>query len=202
MSAGRRPSAAGAARPASRPRVGSRPAPVSPRAPSGVGSAKTVSAKAAGGKTTGAKTARARAGRGGRGAARPVRARRVAVLGGVLCVLAVLLAPALRAYLAQQQQVAALRAEVTGQRLQVQELSQESAMWKDDAFVMAQARERLKFVKPGERVLTVIDPPASAKKPASTDPRRQAEQQARPDRAWFSDVWNSVGAAGRSQAGP
>ncbi|GAB3600104.1 hypothetical protein GCM10027446_33100 [Angustibacter peucedani] len=119
---------------------------------------------------------------------------RLVVLGGVVAVLAVLLAPALRAYLGQQQQIAALRHEVSQQRVTVAELEKERAAWEDPAFVKAQARDRLKFVMPGEKAFTVIDPrPETAETPS---PVRAAASTARSDRSWFGDVWRSTQIAG------
>ncbi len=116
------------------------------------------------------------------------------VLGAVVAVLAVLLAPALRSYLAQQQQISALRHQVSQQRVQVSELEAERSAWDDPAYVKAQARDRLKFVMPGERAYTVIDPrPETSRTPS---PVRAAASTARSDRSWFGDVWRSTQIAG------
>lgn len=123
---------------------------------------------------------------------------RLVVLGGVLAVLAVLLAPALRSYLAQQQQISALRHQVRQQEQQVTELQKERAAWNDPAFVKAQARDRLKFVMPGERAYTVIDP--RPQPPATSSPVRAAASTARGDRSWFGDVWRSAQIAGGTSA--
>jgi cell division protein FtsB len=128
---------------------------------------------------------------------------RLVVLGGVLAVLAVLLAPALRSYLAQQQQISALRAQVSEQRAQVRGLEQERAAWDDPAYVKAQARDRLKFVMPGERAYTVIDPaPDPATTAAAASPARAAAGTARGDRSWFGDVWRSMEIAGAGESAP
>ncbi|WP_460446558.1 FtsB family cell division protein, partial [Angustibacter aerolatus] len=125
---------------------------------------------------------------------RPTRLRRIAVLGGVFVVLAVLLAPALRSYLAQQHDIAELREQVAAQRADVAQLERQRAAWDDDAYVKAQARERLKFVLPGEKAYTVIDA-----EPADTTPQasvRAAVRTARDDRSWFGNLWSSVQVAG------
>lgn len=119
---------------------------------------------------------------------------RLVVLGGVLAVLAVLLAPALRSYLGQREQVAALREQVREQRATVSELQQQRAAWEDPAFVKAQARDRLKFVMPGERAYTVVDPRRA--KPTTPSPVKAAAGTARSDRSWFGDVWRSTQIAG------
>ena len=124
---------------------------------------------------------------------------RFVVLGGVLAVLAVLLAPALRSYLAQQQQIGALREHVREQQASVSQLEKDRAAWNDPAYVKAQARDRLKFVMPGERAYTVIDPAPPAAKP-KTSPVRAAADTARSDRSWFGDMWRSAQIAGSASA--
>jgi cell division protein FtsB len=120
------------------------------------------------------------------------------VLGGVLAVLAVLLAPAQRSDLAQQQQIDALRTSVREQQAQVSELQKERAAWNDPAYVKAQARDRLKFVMPGEKAYTVIDPRPQVTPTAS--PAKAAAGTARSDRSWFDDVWRSAQIAGNGTA--
>jgi cell division protein FtsB len=120
--------------------------------------------------------------------------RRAAVFGVVMVVLAVLLAPALRSYVAQQQQIAALKQHVADQRATVADLEQQRAAWDDPAYIKAQARSRLKFVMPGERAYNVIDPPPETKAP--TSPVKAATTTVQGDRPWFGDLWRSVEIAG------
>jgi cell division protein FtsB len=121
--------------------------------------------------------------------------RRAAVFGVVMVVLAVLLAPALRSYVAQQQQIAALKQHVADQRATVADLQQQRAAWDDPAYIKAQARSRLKFVMPGERAYNVIDPPPEKKK-APASPVKAATKTVQGDRPWFGDLWRSVEIAG------
>jgi cell division protein FtsB len=121
--------------------------------------------------------------------------RRAAVFAGVMVVLAVLLAPALRSYVAQQQQIAALQQHVADQRATLADLQQQRAAWDDPAYIKAQARSRLKFVMPGERAYHRIDaPPKRAAEPVS--PVKAATRTVRGDRPWFGDLWRSVQIAG------
>ncbi|MGL5857683.1 MAG: septum formation initiator family protein, partial [Angustibacter sp.] len=129
---------------------------------------------------------------------RPVRMLRVLVLGGVVMVLAVLLAPALRSYLAQQQQVAALEGQIRDQQRRVVELEQEQRAWDDPAFIRAQARERLRFVMPGERSFIVLDPRVPDTRPVS--PSDRAVRVASADRSWFDDIRRSAQIAGGTAA--
>ena len=118
--------------------------------------------------------------------------RRLVVLGVVAVVLAVLLAPAMRSYVAQRRQIDALTARVAAQRNEVVDLQRQRDAWDDPAYVKAQARDRLKFVMPGERAYTVIDPAPPARPPA-----RAAVVVAAPaGRAWFGSLWESARIAG------
>ena len=133
--------------------------------------------------------------RGDTARARGTVLRRAAVFAGVMVVLAVLLAPALRSYVAQQQQIAALRQHVADQRATVADLEQQRAAWNDPAYLKAQARSRLKFVMPGERAYNVIDAPEKkAAEPAS--PAKAAARTVQGDHPWFGDLWRSVQLAG------
>jgi cell division protein FtsB len=127
--------------------------------------------------------------------------RRSAVFVGLMVVLAVLLAPALRSYVAQQQQIAALQQHVADQRATVAGLEQQRAAWDDPAYIKAQARSRLKFVMPGERAYNVIDAPAPT---PTASPSAKAAKEAGAatkvgDGAWFGDLWRSVEIAGAGQ---
>lgn len=153
-----------------------------------------VSARPGAGARSGVRPAAAAAPRPPRPAAgpRPTRMRRLVVLGVVAVVLAVLLAPAMRSYVAQRRQIDALSARVVAQGSEVVDLQRQRQAWDDPAYVKAQARDRLKFVMPGERAYTVIDPA-----PAPRPPARTAQVVAAPaGRAWFGSLWESVRIAG------
>jgi len=121
---------------------------------------------------------------------------RVVVLASIFVLLAVTLVPTLRSYLRQQGEIDALRGQVSQQRAGVTDLQKEQARWNDDAYVMQQARERLKFVKVGEKSYTVIDGkpstkalPGVAKAPAASS-----------DHPWYGQLWESVQVADAAPA--
>lgn len=120
---------------------------------------------------------------------------RVVVLASIFVLLAVTLVPTLRSYLRQQGEIEALRGQVSEQRQGVSELQKEQARWNDDAYVMQQARERLKFVKVGEKSYTVIDGKPSTKSLPSVATAPAASS----DHPWYGQLWESVQAA---DAGP
>ncbi len=57
------------------------------------------------------------------------------------------------------------------------------------AYVEQQARQRLKFVKPGERSYTVLDPEPSA---ATKDPVPEVVDEVGPAQPWYATVWGST----------
>lgn len=75
----------------------------------------------------------------------------------VLVLTVVVLAPSLRIFVQQQQQIAQLKAHVEAQKQGVKDLRGERARWDDPSYVEAQARERLNYVYPGETSFLVID---------------------------------------------
>jgi cell division protein FtsB len=120
---------------------------------------------------------------------------RVVVLASILVLLTVTLVPTLRSYLRQQGEIEALRDQVASQRADVAELQKEQARWNDNQYVMQQARERLKFVKVGEKSYTVID----GKPTEKTLPGVAKAPAASSDHPWYGQLWESVRAA---DAGP
>ena len=86
------------------------------------------------------------------------RSRRVVVLLALAVVCALVLAPPLRLYLQQERDIAELRSELTTREGDVQALQAEVDLWQEDAYVAAQARDRLNFVLPGETGYVVPDP--------------------------------------------
>lgn len=75
----------------------------------------------------------------------------------VLVLAVIVLAPSLRIFVQQQQQLAQLRAQVLEQKGGVKDLNDERARWDDPSYIEAQARERLNYVYPGEYSYLVID---------------------------------------------
>lgn len=70
--------------------------------------------------------------------------------------LAIMIVPTLRAYLQQRAEYAALTDTVAQQHQSLDQLQGDITRWNDPAYVEQQARERLKFVRPGETAYQVI----------------------------------------------
>lgn len=188
-----RPAAAraAAARPAAaRPAAGKSPSPSNAARSRPAASAAARSASSP--PTTAKVVRRTPTGWGGRvgGAATNHLVRRGVVLASVVAFLAVLLGSSVAAWFHQRTQIAALRGQVSSQEADVAALRAERERWNDPAYVEQQARERLKFVRPGERSYTVLDPaPATPGTPSIAGPGATEKVAPRP---WYDTVWESV----------
>lgn len=126
------------------------------------------------------------------GAARTnTRALKALVLVVLAGFLAILLGPTLSAYVGQRAELAALKEEVAGQQQRVKELQKEQARWQDPAYVEQQARQRLKFVKPGERSYTVLDAETGEEDATAGVPGVTGHRE-RPTGPWYATVWQSA----------
>lgn len=126
---------------------------------------------------------------------------RGAILLGIIVMLAVTIVPTLRSLVQQRGDTAAMQDKVVAQRETVQQLQHQAALWKDPAFIEVQARERLKFVRVGDRAYTVIDPTAdAATAPAPARPV-VAAPMANAASPWYGKVWQSIQIADRPTAG-
>jgi cell division protein FtsB len=68
----------------------------------------------------------------------------------------VVLAPSLKTFVEQRQQIAALEQEVADAQAGVDDLNAEIDRWSDPAYIEAQARDRLYYVYPGDITFLVI----------------------------------------------
>ncbi len=126
---------------------------------------------------------------------------RGAILIGIVVMLAVTLVPTLRSLIQQRGDTTALRTTVEQQRLTVAQLEREATLWQDPAYIEVQARERLKFVRVGDRAYSVVD----ATKPAAQAPAEDVPVVAAPianDTApWYGQLWQSIQIADQPSAG-
>jgi cell division protein FtsB len=139
--------------------------------------------------------------------AEPVRTRgsrnltgRAAVVLLVLGALIVSYAQSLRVWFDQHQQITALQQEIRDREKRVGELNDEIARWDDDAYVKAQARQRLGWVMPGEVGYRVI---GADGKPVGAPPEPSAPSDGPADAqkpTWYTKLWGSVEGAGKPAA--
>ncbi|HZI98880.1 MAG TPA: septum formation initiator family protein [Actinomycetales bacterium] len=126
--------------------------------------------------------------------------RRAAVIAVLLLVVAAAMAPALRDFINQQADMAALEREVADREQRVAALADQLERWEDPAFVAAQARQRFGFGMPGEVGYVVLDEPV-AEVEAADPTAAAAEEAAQTDRAWFGSLYDSLALAGSETGG-
>lgn len=79
------------------------------------------------------------------------------VMMGLLIMAVVVLAPGIRTYADQREQIDRLTAAVEAQQGAVEELKNQRERWNDRTYVTTQARDRLSYVLPGDVSFLVIN---------------------------------------------
>jgi len=115
------------------------------------------------------------------------------VLGFILCTLALAYAYPLRTYLAQQAEIDRLAAAQGIQKQRIGALLEQLARWEDDEFVIAQARRRLHYVRPGEVAYVIVD---------STDNGPGSSGRSEDTGPWFRQLWSNLQAADNPRQQP
>ncbi|ARD41162.1 FtsB family cell division protein [Actinomyces gaoshouyii] len=127
---------------------------------------------------------------GPEGLALPVR---LLVLAAVLILALVVVLPTLNHYLAQRARYDAVARQIDAARATATALEQEAAQWKDEAYVRAQARERLSYVMPGEKSYVVVGAD-EVQAQADADARAAAKEETRAP--WYDALTESAAVAG------
>jgi cell division protein FtsB len=125
-------------------------------------------------------------------------ARRAAILAAVVCVLTLTIAGPVRTYFAQRTEMKQLAASEAALRQQIADLEQQKVKLADPAYIAAQARERLGFVKPGDVPYQVQLPPSAA---APAEPGSPSEPAAAND-PWYTSLWHTIADAPHSPPTP
>jgi len=123
---------------------------------------------------------------------------RAALLGIVVSALALLLALPLRTYLGQHAEITSLQTAQTQQQQRIETLRRTINRAQDPVVVEQQARERLQLTFPGQVDYVVVPPSAAPAPPPPTD-RPTTVVPVAPRQAWWSSLWASTEAAGRSR---
>jgi len=120
---------------------------------------------------------------------------RTAVLAVVVVLALAVLLPSLRVYFSQQESLRQLKAERDQAAQDVEDLTDDLGRWDDPAYVVAQARERLAYVFPGETAYRVVDPEIveSAHEDVSGAIERPNTTVISP---WYTTLWDSIEVAG------
>ena len=128
---------------------------------------------------------------------------RALLLGVVVLIAFAMVFPTVRAYLSQRAELDALAAEVSAAEAREADLTSQLARWDTDAYVIAQARERLSYVMPGETAYRVIDPGTVTEEShvSSADPGSDtglALPVGGTVAPWYTTIWGSVQLAGEA----
>jgi cell division protein FtsB len=115
-------------------------------------------------------------------------ARRAAILAAVVCVLTLTIAGPVRTYFAQRTEMKQLAASEAALRQQIGDLQQQKVKLADPAYIAAQARERLGFVKPGDIPYQVQLPPSAA---LPAGPGSQPTPAVSTD-PWYTSLWHTI----------
>jgi len=121
---------------------------------------------------------------------------------GVLVLGIVVLAPGLRTYFEQRQQIAALQAEVAAAQAEVDGLTAEVDRWSDPAYIEAQARERIYYVYPGEFSYLVVGQPDSTDDTTAKNGAPISDEIQTTQVNWVQSLLSSVVTAGVTDAPP
>jgi len=112
-------------------------------------------------------------------------ARQVAILGLVLCAIALSVAFPLRNYLEQRADLAAAVSAQQDLEQQRAELQARKDALLDNDYVAAEARRRLQYVTPGDTVFVVHAPPLP-------DAGNSSGSTPAPNGPWYGDLWDTL----------
>ena len=117
------------------------------------------------------------------------------VMMGILVLAVVVLAPSMRTYAEQRQQIDELSAAVAEQEAAVDDLKTERERWNDRTFVTTQARDRLSYVMPGDISFLVLND-TGATVDGSSDPIAVSTAIQDTEVDWVDSMFRSVMTAG------
>ena len=115
----------------------------------------------------------------------------------MICVLTLTIAGPVRTYFAQRTEMDQLTATEAALRRQIADLEQKKGKLGDPAYIAAQARERLGFVKPGDIPFQVQLPSAAA---AAPQPGGDATKPAN-NNPWYTSLWHTIADAAAPATG-
>jgi cell division protein FtsB len=115
---------------------------------------------------------------------------RALVLGAVLILLAIVLAPPLHRYLAASGAFQQAERQRSEDQRQLAGLRQQLAQWNDPAYIEQQARDRLQYAMPGDTIYVVIRP--GEKTGVGGQQQRATEAVQIPGGTWNERLWGSV----------
>lgn len=120
----------------------------------------------------------------------------IAIIGFAALAALIVVTP-LSSFIAQQEQIRSLSAELETRHKHISELEQSIALWNDPDYVRAQARDRLGYVIPGETLYIVsggADDPAKA----AQEKIDRANNERRAITPFYVTMWDSISIAGKA----
>ena len=111
--------------------------------------------------------------------------RRAALLAAVICVVVLSVAVPLRNYVGQRAELAAVGEQQQILTDKIAELERRRVLLADPEHIETQARERLRYVRPGEAPYLVQLPPGKTGVAAAGGARA-------PTRPWYDQLWKSI----------
>jgi cell division protein FtsB len=119
---------------------------------------------------------------------RPFFTGRAVLLGALVLLLALTLAGPVRQYLAGQAELVRLAAEGDALRQRAGELEDQLERQSDPAWREREARKRLSYVLPGDRLVVVVDGRTRGEEPGPLSPLPGS----RPQQPWYEGLLESV----------
>ena len=116
---------------------------------------------------------------------RSALSRQVAILGLVLCAIALSIAFPLRSYLEQRTELAQAVAAQQDLEHQRDQLQTRKVALSDPNYIAAEARRRLQYVTPGDTVFVVHAPALAATTDAAAGGRTS-------DEPWYGSLWSTL----------
>jgi cell division protein FtsB len=115
---------------------------------------------------------------------------RAALLGLTLCLVALTMAYPLRAYLSQKSQIADLREQQSTDQQAVADLQHTVDRYRNPTSVQDEARTRLHYQLPGEKVYLL--PPTPAPSTSSDSKVHTPAVPGKDDQPWYAQLWGSA----------
>jgi len=112
------------------------------------------------------------------------------VLGVVLILLAVVLAPPAHRYLAARNSLSQAEHQRQDDQQKLADLKRQLAQWDNPAYVEAQARSRLQYAMPGDTLYVVLRP--GDKPGLASQPQHDRDAVQVPGGTWNERLWGSV----------
>ncbi len=122
------------------------------------------------------------------------------VMAAILAIAVVTLVPRLQEVFNQRQQIAALEAEITLTKQEIEDMREVRERWNDKTFLATQARERLFYVMPGEISFLVVNDLAPSQLVNINTEVSDKVQAAKSN--WLNTLVRSVLTAGISESVP